>query len=49
MDKVTVFGTLLGFGALIVGLKLGGGTVLAFADISADMVQLDGAASHDMH
>ncbi|MGN7831929.1 nitrous oxide reductase accessory protein NosL [Pseudoxanthomonas sp. 22568] len=26
-----------------------GGKVLAFADISADMVQLDGGASHDLH
>lgn len=43
MDKVTTFGTLFGFGAMILGLKLGGGTVLAFWDFPSVIIVFGGA------
>ncbi len=43
MDKVTIGGTVLGFMAMIIGVKLGGGQVLAFWDFPSVIIVFGGS------
>ena len=44
MDKITTFGSIFAFSCLLIGLKLGGGEVLAFWDFPSIIVVFGGAA-----
>ncbi|HNW35429.1 MAG TPA: hypothetical protein PKM25_10890, partial [Candidatus Ozemobacteraceae bacterium] len=43
MDKITSFGSLFAVSCLLIGLKLGGGEVLAFWDFPSVLVVFGGA------